>query len=327
LPSYLSVHMVRFAWKADIGKKAKIVRRVKFPLELDALDLTTDELKTKLLPASMKVMEVEKERGERRKVRKRTKAAGGSSSSSAAAGPAGRSGDVEMSDATIATAAATASNGEETTNKEDKGKGAVLGGDLEDEGIYRARQAAEFQALVDSSLKNDLGCSTTGLYELVAIVTHKGAAADSGHYIGFVKKSVFYAANAKAKELNADLNRKLNLLEGLVNTPLPDSATPTDPMLTSIANSLINDPGAVAPSLLANTIRVQGNSDSTDSNSAPVAGPSNISTADLESEDDENWYKFDDEKVTEFPKEKLSTLEGGGEDSSAYVLVYKSKVL
>jgi hypothetical protein len=115
-------------------------------------------------------MEVEKERGERRKVRKRTKAAGGTSSSSAAAGgPAGRSGDVEMSDATIATATATASNDEETTTKEDKGKGPDLGGELEDEGIYRAREAAEFEALVDSSLKNDLGCSTTGLYELVGL--------------------------------------------------------------------------------------------------------------------------------------------------------------
>ena len=115
---------------------------------------------------------MEKERGERRKVRKRTKAAAGTSSSSAAAaaeGPTGRSGDVEMSDATIATATAAASNDEETITKEDKGKGPVLGGDLEDEGIYRAREAAEFEALVDSGLKNDLGCSTTGLYELVGL--------------------------------------------------------------------------------------------------------------------------------------------------------------
>ena len=28
LPSYLSVHMVRFAWKADIGRKAKILVRI-----------------------------------------------------------------------------------------------------------------------------------------------------------------------------------------------------------------------------------------------------------------------------------------------------------
>jgi len=42
-------------------------------------------------------------------------------------------------------------------------------------------------------------------------------------------------------------------------------------------------------------------------------------------EGDEDWYKFDDDKVSVFPKEKLTTLDGGGEDSSAYVLLYKSK--
>ena len=302
---------------------------------------------------------MEKERGERRKVRKRTKAASGTSSSSAAAAAGGlaeRSGDVEMSDATTATAIATASNDEEPTTKEDKGKGPVLGGDLEDEGIYRAKEAAEFEALVDSSLNNDLGCSTTGLYELVglylfllyfrfllqalfislsglflnadfsksvipAIVTHKGAAADSGHYIGFVKKSVFYDAKAKAKALNT-------VLEEVGNTPLFESgATVSEPVLRSVANPILNsafDPAAVAPSQLASAITIQEHSP-TDSNSAPVPGPSTSSTFD--SEDDEDWYKFDDDKVTDFPKEKLSTLEGGGEDSSAYVLVYRSKVL
>jgi ubiquitin carboxyl-terminal hydrolase 14 len=56
-------------------------------------------------------------------------------------------------------------------------------------------------------------------------VTHKGAAADAGHYIGFVKQSVFH-------------------------------------------------PGA------------------------EDAG--------------EDWYKFDDDKVSPFPAEKLATLDGGG---------------
>ena len=73
-----------------------------------------------------------------------------------------------------------------------------------------------------------------------AIVTHKGAAADSGHYMSFVKKSA----------IQAD----------------------------------------VPP-------------------------------------EDEDWYKFADEKVSVFPKEKLATLDGGGEDSSAYVLLYKTKPL
>lgn len=83
-------------------------------------------------------------------------------------------------------------------------------------------------------------------------MTHKGAAADAGHYMAYVKKSVFY--------------------------PVSHSTNPDG---------------------------VKGALD----------------------EDDEDWYKFDDNKVSLFPKEKLPTLEGGGEDSSAYVLLYKSKPL
>ena len=67
-------------------------------------------------------------------------------------------------------------------------------------------------------------------------MTHKGAAADSGHYIGFVKKST-------------------------ISTTLPS------------------------------------------------AGSSSAAT----DESDEDWYKFDDDRVSVFPKEKLPTLEGGGE--------------
>ena len=44
-------------------------------------------------------------------------------------------------------------------------------------------------------------------------------------------------------------------------------------------------------------------------------------------ENDEDWYKFDDEKVSHFPAEKLQTLSGGGEDASAYVLLYRAKEL
>ena len=58
--------------------------------------------------------------------------------------------------------------------------------------------------------------------------------------------------------------------------------------------------------------------------SAPAPDSSSIAPAGLE-EDDEDWYKFDDEKVTVFPSEKIQTLCGGGEDASAYVLLYKSK--
>lgn len=70
-------------------------------------------------------------------------------------------------------------------------------------------------------------------------MTHKGAAADAGHYIGFVKKSVFHGAKA----------------------PSTDGPAPALPAFE---------------------------------------------------EDDEDWYKFDDDKVSVFPREKLATLDGGG---------------
>jgi len=73
-----------------------------------------------------------------------------------------------------------------------------------------------------------------------AIVTHKGAAADAGHYMAFVKKSVFH---------------------------------------------------------------------STKSTTSPSSGASGAST---EFDEDDDWYKFDDDQVSIFPKEKLATLDGGG---------------
>lgn len=48
LPPYLTVQMVRFFYKADVQQKAKILRKVTFPLELDCYDYCSDELKQKL---------------------------------------------------------------------------------------------------------------------------------------------------------------------------------------------------------------------------------------------------------------------------------------
>ena len=79
-------------------------------------------------------------------------------------------------------------------------------------------------------------------------MTHKGAAADAGHYMAFVKKSALHSVSHSESSNSVD-------------------------------------------------------------------------------ENDEDWYKFDDNKVSVFPKEKIPTLEGGGEDSSAYVLLYKAKPL
>ncbi len=143
-------------------------RKVKFPVEFDALDLATDDLRAKLLPASRKLKEIEKERDERRKVRKRTKQVSGP-----APGPSvvtsvsvpTVAGDVEMVDAATveATSAEGAAGAAEVKGKD---KDASEGGE-EDEFSCRKREAEEFSKLIDNDVKNDIGASSTGLYELV----------------------------------------------------------------------------------------------------------------------------------------------------------------
>ncbi|KIO18756.1 hypothetical protein M407DRAFT_31590 [Tulasnella calospora MUT 4182] len=80
------------------------------------------------------------------------------------------------------------------------------------------------------------------MYDLVAIVTHKGASADGGHYIAWVRKDELQPSTA---------------------------------------------PG----------------------------------------ESSEEWFKFDDDKVSVVTQDKITGLDGGGEDSTAYILLYRSKRL
>jgi hypothetical protein len=45
LPPYLLTHFVRFYWRQDTKKKAKICRTVQFPFVLDLMPYLTDELR------------------------------------------------------------------------------------------------------------------------------------------------------------------------------------------------------------------------------------------------------------------------------------------
>jgi ubiquitin carboxyl-terminal hydrolase 14 len=129
-------------------------------------------------------------------VRKRTKAVKDSGSGSEKGKEKSTEGeaDVEMAEAPSGAEASTSTS-------EDKGK-AVEGGALEDESVYRTKELKELEELVSPQLKEDVGCSVTGLYDLVAIVTHKGAAADAGHYIGFVKKSCFHPTSVTGTDIS-----------------------------------------------------------------------------------------------------------------------------
>ncbi|CAG8727845.1 13784_t:CDS:2, partial [Rhizophagus irregularis] len=133
LPSYLTVQFVRFFWKSDRRVKSKILHKVKFPMELDATDFCTDELKNKILPLKNRLQELEKER-------KGTQFA--------------------------------VNNNVQDTVTDSKNNEIV----------------EEIKKLIDPELNKDIGANVSGLYELCAVLTHIGRSAESGNYIGWVRK-------------------------------------------------------------------------------------------------------------------------------------------
>ncbi|PWN36846.1 cysteine proteinase [Meira miltonrushii] len=251
LPAYLTVHFVRFYWRRDIGKKTKIMRKVKFPFDLDVTQFLSDDLKSKVLPAKNKINEISKEREERAKIRRKVRA----KKEEALPGSSAQAGA-----ATTGTASADAPRPADPMAVDPSGDDVMksasdapkLGAALseEEEMRLREKESKEAQEAIHPSLREDVGCNVSGLYELVGIVTHKGAAADAGHYISWVRKE--------------------------------------DEQKTEAGSST-------------------GISDRTPA--------------------EEEWYKFDDEKVTVVPRDKISSLDGGGEDSVAYILLYRSKAI
>lgn len=186
LPKYLSVHFVRFFWRRDISRKTKIMRKVKFPFELDARAFATAELAAQLDPAASVLRDVCKARADRARARAR--------------GGAGGEGE-------------------------------------DDDAATRAAEDAAYAASVSPAVRADVGSSETGLYDLVGVVTHKGADADAGHYMAWVRK----------EEADGTLG--------------------------------------------------------------------------------EAWYKFDDDRVSVVGADRIEGLAGGGEDSVAYILLYRAKTL
>ncbi|RWA14148.1 hypothetical protein EKO27_g953 [Xylaria grammica] len=189
LPKYLTVHFVRFFWKRETQKKAKIMRKVTFPHELDVVEFCDDKLKQLLVPVRDKVREVRKEEEDVERARKRRK----------------RNGDNDND-------VPEGSKDKKKDDKKDAGK--PVDGDVEMTETYKtdaeidAERAAqllamkkELNALIDPELAKDDGANQSGLYELRGVVTHQGASADSGHYTAYVKKTApVDAKTGKRKE-------------------------------------------------------------------------------------------------------------------------------
>jgi hypothetical protein len=170
---------VRFFWKRDVQKKAKIMRKVTFPHELDAVEFCTDELRKALVPVRDKVREVRKDEEDVERARKRRKK--------------NHNGNDELPEEKAA---------KKDEKKDDKKPATSADGDVEmtetfktdadweaekDAALLEAKK--ELNSLIDPELRKDDGANQSGIYELRSVVTHQGASADSGHYTAYVKKT------------------------------------------------------------------------------------------------------------------------------------------
>ncbi|KAG6727726.1 hypothetical protein I3843_02G120200 [Carya illinoinensis] len=138
LPRYLTIQFVRFFWKRESNQKAKILRKVDYPLELDVYDLCSDDLRKKL-EAPRKVLRDEE---------------GKKLGLKASKNATDSKGDVKMSDA---------------------------------EGSSNGSGEPSMTASQEGG-PSDSETHLTGIYDLVAVLTHKGRSADSGHYVAWVKQ-------------------------------------------------------------------------------------------------------------------------------------------
>ncbi|KAJ2828076.1 deubiquitinating enzyme [Coemansia furcata] len=128
LPQYLTVAFNRFSWKAAEAVEAKIVKSVKYPLDLDVTEFCTEQLQAQMRPARQRVRDIDDRLAAERK----------------------------------------RSSGKRPATEE------------------AVEPLPPF--VLDDALKADVGCNPSGVYELVAVVTHVGRSANSGHYMGWVRK-------------------------------------------------------------------------------------------------------------------------------------------
>lgn len=195
LPKYLTVHFVRFFWKREAQKKAKIMRKVTFPLELDIVEYCTETLRKQLIPVRDKVRQVRKDEEDVVRARKRQKMAHKQEEDRQRELKA--SGPVDEK--------ALAKDKKDENKGEDSEMADVV---YKTDAEYDAERAASILAakkelfgLIDPELAKDEGANKSGLYELRGVVTHQGASADSGHYTSYVKKQgAIDAHTGKKKE-------------------------------------------------------------------------------------------------------------------------------
>ena len=187
LPKYLTVHFVRFFWKRETQKKAKIMRKVTFPAELDVTEFCTEELRKQLVPIRDKVREIRKDELDVERSRKRQRLSEQREEQQ-------KKNEAEMGGSAepmpkMKTAVET------KDKKSDKDGDTAMEENFKTDVEYEAEKNAAIRAakqelyeLLKQHGSADSGTNQSGLYELRGVITHQGASADSGHYTAYVKK-------------------------------------------------------------------------------------------------------------------------------------------
>lgn len=174
LPPYLAVQFVRFAWKPVERVRAKILRNVSFPLTLDVYDFCTEESRSRMAGA--------RERARRAADEAAALAATDLEAANATAG----AGDSAAAAPALADAAAGASAGGGAANAAAPAAAAAVdGGDAAMDTTAPAETNGSSAAATAGSVAG--AGEVTGVYELIAVLTHQGRAADGGHYVAWVK--------------------------------------------------------------------------------------------------------------------------------------------
>ncbi|KAJ5166145.1 Ubiquitin carboxyl-terminal hydrolase 7 [Penicillium canariense] len=184
LPKYLAVHFVRFFWKRETQKKAKIMRKVTFPVELDIVEFCTEELRKQLVPVRDKVREIRKDELDIERSRKRQRL------------NQKREGEAEAEAGGEKEPMQKKKEAAENKSKaNDKDGDTAMEEDFKTDAEYEAEKTEAIKAakkelsdLINQNSSADSGTNQSGLYELRGVITHQGASADSGHYTAYVKQ-------------------------------------------------------------------------------------------------------------------------------------------
>eukprot|EP00850_Spirogloea_muscicola_P007054 SM000034S12808 [mRNA] locus=s34:843081:848940:- [translate_table: standard] len=169
LPKYLTVQFVRFFWKRESQQKAKILRKVGYPLVLDIYAFCTEELKEALTePRKAAVAEDEQKAG-LEKATSNGKVVGQDASKDVEATRAS-SGAMPEAAAQVNISTAMEADVNMADSKESD------------------RPTTSFTSGEGSSQGADEQKRLMGMYDLVSVLTHKGRSADSGHYVSWVKQ-------------------------------------------------------------------------------------------------------------------------------------------